>query len=153
MVWGDWEQWFPELWEGFIIRFNLLQIIIQCKAPEYMGKCQFSLLANEKISLKHIAIPTVRNINVSHILMAKSKMFRNNQPDIKQRMQVRICSRKVGKPVPRRSKISWESDSSSIFVLQERELALGNNWPVVNCSFSSLLLCKNVPSSLQSMRS
>ena len=37
--------------------------------------------------------------------------------------------------------------------LQESELALGNNWPGLSSSFSSLLLCKNLLSSRQSMRS
>lgn len=35
----------------------------------------------------------------------------------------------------------------------EREPAWENNWPGLSCSFSSLLLCKNSPSSPQSMRS
>uniref|UniRef100_A0A8C8W4Q0 Cytochrome P450 2J6-like n=1 Tax=Peromyscus maniculatus bairdii TaxID=230844 RepID=A0A8C8W4Q0_PERMB len=36
---------------------------------------------------------------------------------------------------------------------KESELTLENNWPCLSCSFSSLLFCKNLPSSPQSMRS
>uniref|UniRef100_A0A8C2LJG3 Cytochrome P450 2J3 n=1 Tax=Cricetulus griseus TaxID=10029 RepID=A0A8C2LJG3_CRIGR len=53
--------------------------------------------------------------------------------------------------VPR--EVTVDTTLAGFHLPKESELALENNWPGLNSLFSSLLLCKNLPSSLQSMRS
>ncbi|XP_051020359.1 cytochrome P450 2J6 isoform X2 [Acomys russatus] len=53
--------------------------------------------------------------------------------------------------VPR--EVAVDTNLGGFHLTKERELAWENNWPGLSCSFSSLLLCKNLPSSPQSMRS
>ncbi|XP_021056413.1 cytochrome P450 2J3-like isoform X3 [Mus pahari] len=53
--------------------------------------------------------------------------------------------------VPR--EVTADSTLAGFHLPKEIELALENNWPDLSCSFSSLLLCKSLPSSFQSMRS
>ncbi|XP_027256248.1 cytochrome P450 2J6 isoform X4 [Cricetulus griseus] len=53
--------------------------------------------------------------------------------------------------VPR--EVTTDSTLAGFHLPKERELAWGNNWPGLNCSSSSLLLCKNSRSNPQSMKS
>ncbi|XP_059111986.1 cytochrome P450 2J5-like isoform X5 [Peromyscus eremicus] len=52
--------------------------------------------------------------------------------------------------VPR--EVTVDTTFAGFHLPKESELALENNWPCLSCSFSSLLFCKNLPSSRQSMR-
>uniref|UniRef100_A0A8C6QN79 Cytochrome P450 2J6 n=1 Tax=Nannospalax galili TaxID=1026970 RepID=A0A8C6QN79_NANGA len=49
--------------------------------------------------------------------------------------------------------VAVDTTLSGYHLPKESELALENSWPGLSCSFSSLPLCKNLPSSLLSMRS
>nr|XP_048309075.1 cytochrome P450 2J4-like isoform X3 [Myodes glareolus] len=53
--------------------------------------------------------------------------------------------------VPR--EVSKDTNLDGFHLPKERELVWENNWPGLSCSFSSLLFCKTLPSSPQSMRS
>ncbi|XP_035295687.1 cytochrome P450 2J6 isoform X3 [Cricetulus griseus] len=53
--------------------------------------------------------------------------------------------------VPR--EVAKDTDLDGFHLTKERGLAWENNWPGLSCSSSSLLLCKNSPSSPQLMRS
>ncbi|XP_051020400.1 cytochrome P450 2J3-like isoform X2 [Acomys russatus] len=53
--------------------------------------------------------------------------------------------------VPR--EVAVDTTLAGFHLPKERELALENSWPGLSCSFSSLPLCKNLPSSRQLMRS
>ncbi|XP_021056208.1 cytochrome P450 2J3-like isoform X3 [Mus pahari] len=65
--------------------------------------------------------------------------------------EVQRISNIVPLNVPR--EVTADSAFAGFYLPKERELALENNWPDLSCSFSSLLLCKNLPLRPQIMKS